>query len=119
MGPRRKWRKSEECAVGGRSFCHARLRDAHQILRCGYRTRGHGRGVKFAKPAVFVVRLGFFSREKSCQYSSVAQWQSIRLLTGGLLVHDLCESPCFPRASAAASRQLYPELYPLLIVPTV
>jgi hypothetical protein len=42
---------------------------------------------------VFVVRLRFFSREKSCQYSSVAQWQSIRLLTGGLLVRVQPEEP--------------------------
>ena len=31
--------------------------------------------------------------EKSCLYSSVAQWQSIRLLTGGLLVRVQPEEP--------------------------
>ena len=34
-------------------------------------------------------------REKSCLDSSVAQWQSIRLLTGGLLVRVQPEEPLF------------------------
>ena len=38
-------------------------------------------------------------REKSCLYSSVAQWQSIRLLTGGLLVRVQPEEPAFAHAS--------------------
>lgn len=36
---------------------------------------------------------GSSRREKSCLYSSVAQWQSIRLLTGGLLVRVQPEEP--------------------------
>jgi hypothetical protein len=38
----------------------------------------------------FLFRLG-----AACLYSSVAQWQSIRLLTGGLLVRVQPEEPIF------------------------
>ena len=41
----------------------------------------------------FGVPMGFFSPREACLYSSVAQWQSIRLLTGGLLVRVQPEEP--------------------------
>ena len=50
-------------------------------------------GLLFAEdPPLVCERLGFSTRE-ACRYSSVAQWQSIRLLTGGLLVRVQPEEP--------------------------
>ncbi len=47
------------------------------------------------------VKLGFFQARSRTPCSSVAQWQSIRLLTGGFLVRVQAEEPAFARASRA------------------
>ena len=78
----------------------AEIRAECSVPSARFEMTGAGSGVRLPRGSFLLydrclasVRLAAGGDAASCHHSSVAQWQSIRLLTGGLLVRVQPEEP--------------------------